>query len=79
MNLRTGGRSAGTTNVDNRSSHITSGCSGLVVNRQFTAYVVAMFVSGFVGSVLLEQSVFDGKPCWHGLAAKTANLAAPMF
>jgi len=70
---------AGTSNVDNRSLHIVSGCSGLVVNRQFAVGLAAKFVSGFVDSVLLEQPVFDGNPCWHGLAAKTAKLAPPMF
>jgi hypothetical protein len=58
---------------------IISECSGLVVNRQFAVGLEAKFVSDFVDSVLLEQPVFDCKPCRHGLAAKTAKLAAPMF
>jgi hypothetical protein len=70
---------AGTSDVDNRSWHIISGCSDLVANQQFAVSLAAKFVSDFVDSVLPEQPVFDGKPCWHGLAAKTAKLAAPMF
>jgi len=79
VNLRAVGRLAGTGNVDNRSLHIISRCSDLVANQQFAVSLAAKFVSDFVDSELLEQPVFDCKPCCHGLTAKTAKLAAPMF
>jgi cardiolipin synthase len=71
--------SVGTTNLDNRSLHINFECSALVVDREFAASVEAMFVTDFANSVLLERPVFEGKSRWYRLAAKAANLAAPML
>jgi cardiolipin synthase len=69
----------GTTNLDNRSLHINFECSALVVDREFAAKVETMFISDFADSTQMEHLVFDGKTYWYRLAAKTANLAAPML
>jgi cardiolipin synthase len=69
----------GTTNLDNRSLHINFECAALVVDRDFAGSVEAMFLSDFADSTPMEHPVFDGKTYWHRLAAKTANLAAPML
>jgi len=69
----------GTTNLDNRSLHINFECSALVVGREFAGTVEAMFLSDFADSTPMEHPVFDGKTYWHRLAARTANLAAPML
>ena len=69
----------GTTNLDNRSLHINFECSALVVDREFAGRVEAMFLSDFAGSTPMKQPVFEEKGRWHRLAAKTANLAAPML
>ena len=71
--------SVGTTNLDNRSLHINFECSALVVDREFAADVEAMFISDFADSAALKHPVFDGRSRWYRLAAKTANLAAPML
>jgi len=69
----------GTTNLDNRSLHINFECSALVVDREFARGVEAMFLSDFANSTPMKQPVFEEKARWHRLAAKTANLAAPML
>jgi len=69
----------GTTNLDNRSLHVNFECSALIVDEEFAQRVEEMLLSDFKRSSPIENPVFEGKSRWHVLAAKAANLGAPML
>ncbi len=71
--------SIGTTNLDNRSLHINFECSALIIDCAFAAQVEKMLLDDMAVSEPLEQSTVDAWSYWYRLAAKTANLGAPML
>lgn len=71
--------SVGTTNLDNRSLHINFECSALVIDSEFASQVENMLRDDLAQSTLLEKSDVEAWSYWYTLAAKTANLAAPML
>jgi cardiolipin synthase len=71
--------SVGTTNLDNRSLHINFECSALVIDKEFASKVESMLKNDLAESTFLEKSEMEAWSYWYKLAAKTANLGAPML
>ena len=69
----------GTTNLDNRSLHVNFECSALIVDEEFARRVEEMLLNDLRHSSPMDDPVFEGKSRWHSLAAKAANLGAPML
>lgn len=69
----------GTMNLDNRSLHVNFECAALIVDKEFARRVEEMLLNDFRHSSPVDNPVFAGKSRWYSLAAKAANLAAPML
>jgi cardiolipin synthase len=69
----------GTTNLDNRSLHINFECTALILDAKFARQVKQVFEDDFRESTSVDKDVFEDRSYWYKLAAKTANLGAPML
>lgn len=66
-----------TVNLDNRSLRLNFELTALVVDRDFTLEVAAMFEADFENSVQVEKDTMADKPFWFQVGARAANLFAP--
>lgn len=73
------GAAVGTVNLDNRSFRLNFEVTALVIDRDFTRDVEAMFEHDFARSRQMIREDIDGKPLWHRVAARAAYLFAPVL
>ena len=71
--------SVGSINMDARSFNINFEITALIADRGFATSVATMLENDFAEAEQLFDDVLVDKPPWFQLAARAANLAAPML
>lgn len=71
--------SVGSINMDARSFSINFEITALVADRRFAESVATMLEDDFAASEQFFDDALAEKPAWFQLAARAANLAAPML
>jgi len=74
-----GGAAVSTVNMDNRSFRLNFELTALVADPQFAGEVEQMFNADLAKSREMVENEFADKPLWFRLAARGANLLAPVL